>query len=222
MCQDCNCWRLEIRGGAWSPAVPLAPSSRGMQPMGVCGREKWEHLQSVPRALTWPRATPPHKFPLPQRGLLDPASSSMIILSSFSMQETRKTTSLNIARLPRRWYFSLFFVTWRNKDPSIQSIHSLNINKKVYDVLNAKKCAVWSMPSGLVGVTGHRPVGLLSHCYTVIQGSRCWDRLLDPACFLAKAGESAPAGPFLFPVPGPYRDPMQKSLIRQIVEFSTT
>ena len=117
--------------------------------------------------------------------------------------------------------FQSFFVTERNKDPSMQSIHSLNINKKVTDVLNAKKCAVWSLPSGLVGTTGHRPVGLLSHCYTVIQGCRCWDRLLDLASFLTKAGESAPAGSFLFPVPVPYRDPMQKDVIRYIVEFST-
>ena len=48
-------------------------------------------------------------------------------------------------------------------------------------------------------------------------GTDSWIQLF----FLAKAGESAPAGSFLFPVPGPDRDPMQKGLIGHIVEFST-
>lgn len=109
--------------------------------------------------------------------------------------------------------FQSFFVTGRNQDPTIHSTHSLSINK-MSGGLHGKKYAAWSLPSSPAGVTGHRPAGLLSHCYTTIQGSRCWHRLLDTACFLAKAVGSAPAGSPFLPDPGPYLDPMQKDLIR--------
>lgn len=62
-----------------------------------------------------------------------------------------------------------------------------------------------------------RHVGLSSHCYIAIQGRRCWYRLSDPACFLAKAAGSLPAGSPLLLVRGPYLDLMQKDLTRAAI-----
>lgn len=81
------------------------------------------------------------------------------------------------------------------------------------DVFDRKKYAAWSLTTSL-GAIGHTGMWDSSPCYIVIQGSRCWSRLSDTACFQAKAAGPAPAESTFLQAPTPYFDPMWKHLTR--------
>lgn len=136
MCQDSNCWRLEIWGGSLGPAMPLAPSSREIQPIhGVCIRGMVrEKPRPSPECPLCPDLTLPHKFPLPQRPprLCFQLHDYSLIIFHAGNQENN---FFEHGQTTQEMTFQSFCSKEGTKTHQSGSIHSLNINKKVNKVL---------------------------------------------------------------------------------------